>query len=170
VTDSLEKIAAAEARLRATPMTRALRVIGRTRLFARVYRVLGPMIDPWLMRRTNLIGRLYGLPALLLTTVGAKSGARRTSPLLYVREGAAFAVVGTNFGQSHHPAWTANLLANPNAEIEVWSQHVNVHAEPAPPQDWDRLFDRFVEMYPGYRDYLGRCGGRKPRLFLLRPA
>ncbi|MBM3462767.1 MAG: nitroreductase family deazaflavin-dependent oxidoreductase [Armatimonadetes bacterium] len=170
MTDSLEKIAAAEARLRVTPMTRVLRVIGRTRAFARIYRVIGPIIDPWLMRRSDLIGRLYGLPTLLLTTVGAKSGARRTSPLLYVRDGEAFAVVGTNFGQFHHPAWTANLLANPNAEIEVWSQQVNVHAEQVQAQEWDRLFGRFVEIYPGYRDYLGRCGGRKPRLFLLRPA
>jgi hypothetical protein len=73
------------------------------------------------MRKTHgqIISRWYGLPALLLATTGAKSGQRRVQPLVYVRDGRDFAIVGTNFGQTHHPAWTANLLAHPAGQREL---------------------------------------------------
>ncbi len=57
---------------------------------------------------------LRDLPAFLLTTTGRKTGRPRTQPLLYGRDGDAFVVVGSNWGQAHHPAWSGNLLANPD--------------------------------------------------------
>ena len=55
-----------------------------------------------------------GAPTMLLNTIGAKSGLARTSPLLYSRDGDSIIVVGSNFGQERHPAWTSNLIAHPD--------------------------------------------------------
>lgn len=168
----LTRIAAFDAGRRTTPVTRLLLAVGRTRGFARVYRVIGPVLDPWILRRSKgrVASRVYGLPALLLTTVGRRSGQPRVSPLLYLRDGEDFIVVGTNFGQEHHPAWTANLLARPAAEIEVGPERLTVEAELVDGAAWEQLWSRFVALYPGYANYLQRAGGRTPRMFRLRPA
>jgi len=167
----LREIASYERTIHQTPLTRFLRSAGRTKAFSAVYRHIGPTLDPWLMRkpRGRAITRLYGLPALLLDTVGSKTGLVRTSPLLYVRDGEDFVVVGTNFGQFHHPAWTANLLACPQADIEVGPVRVAVVAELVDQARWEKDWARFCGIYPGYANYLERCGGRTPRMFLLHP-
>jgi deazaflavin-dependent oxidoreductase (nitroreductase family) len=113
--------------------------------------------------------RIYGIPILLLDTTGARSGLQRTSPLLYLRDRDDFVVVGTNFGQRHHPAWTTNLLAHPDAEIEVGPARLAVTAELADQRAWEQLWPRFCAVYPGYANYLDRCGNRVPRMFLLHP-
>jgi len=60
-----------------------------------------------------------GLPVLLLTPTGARTGAKRTQPLLYLREGDDLVVIGSNWGQAHNPAWYYNLRANPYAEVAL---------------------------------------------------
>jgi deazaflavin-dependent oxidoreductase (nitroreductase family) len=169
--ERLEEVAEFEATLRRTPLTRAMRLLGRSKHFATVYRRIGPRIDPWLMHRSKgrIMTRLYGMPAMLLTTTGARSGLARSSPLLYIRDGDDFVVVGTNFGQLQHPAWTTNLLAQPDAEIEVGPVRLAVRAELADQAAWDRLWPELCAVYPGYAGYLERCGDRVPRLFLLDP-
>jgi deazaflavin-dependent oxidoreductase (nitroreductase family) len=174
MTDALEaqlaRIAAHERRRRTTLVTRLLRRLGPTRPFIALYRRLGPAIDPWLMRRTGgHIATVYGFPMLLLTTVGAKSGLRRTSPLLYARDGDDFAVVGTNFGTHDHPAWTGNLLAHPAAEIVVANETVAVDAELTSPDAFERIWPRFTAVYGGYELYRKRLTHRTPRMFLLHP-
>jgi deazaflavin-dependent oxidoreductase (nitroreductase family) len=169
--EKLQRITEFEQAGRTTVLTRLLKRVGPTRAFAAVYKRLGPAVDPWLMRKTHgqIISRWYGLPALLLATTGAKSGQRRVQPLVYVRDGRDFAIVGTNFGQTHHPAWTANLLAHPAAEVEVGPVTLAVTAELADSDTWQRLWPNFVEVYPGYASYLSRTGGRTPRMFVLHP-
>ena len=101
-------------------LPRWVRAIGRTRAFAAVYRRAVVPIDRWLWRRDRgAHSRVLHFPGLLLTTTGARSGQPRTQPLIYRRDGADFVVVGTNWGQQHHPAWTANLLAYPDATVRV---------------------------------------------------
>ncbi len=138
----LKRISEFEAGLRRTPVTRVLLVVGRTKAFARFYRVIGPVIDPWILHRSKgrAASRLYGLPALVLNSVGRRSQQTRRSPLLYLRDGDDFVVVGTNFGQGAHPGWTANLLARPQAEIEVGPERLAVEAELADTATWDRLW------------------------------
>jgi len=169
--EKLQLIAEVEQRRRTTVLTRLLNRIGPTRAFAAVYRRLGPAVDPWLMHKTDgkVISRWYGFPFLLLTTTGAKSGQKRVQPLLYIRDGRDFAIVGTNFGQKHHPAWTANLLAHPQGEVEVGPVTLAVTAELADADTWQRLWPSFAAVYPGYPSYLSRTGGRKPRMFVLHP-
>jgi deazaflavin-dependent oxidoreductase (nitroreductase family) len=170
VSEALERIRAHEATVRGTLLTRIFRWLGKTRVFGMIYRVVGPPMDRWLYKNhSDIVAKLYGLPAMLLHTTGAKSGQPRTSPLLYMRDGEDFLVVGTNFGQAHHPAWTANLLARPEGEMEIAGQRVAVTATLADDSAFDRLFALFVDRFPGYGEYLARSGGRKPRLFILRP-
>src|SRR5437870_4641746 len=125
--ESLAVIAAYEATVRPGLMARMLRVAGRSPWFAAFYRRIGPPMDRFMMHRfKGWLARVYGVPILLLVTTGAKSGQPRSSPLLYVRDGDDFLVVGTNFGQAHHPAWTGNLMALAGASIDVGSERVEV--------------------------------------------
>lgn len=168
---TLARVATYEHSVRPGAVTSLLRRLGRTRGFARVYRVVGPKVDPQLAKIADgkVIAKVYGFPVLLLQSTGAKSGLPRQSPLLYVRDGDDFVVVGTSFGQPRHPFWTANLLAQPEAAVTVGPVEVAVSAEQVDEATWARLFPRFVEVYPGYADYMERRGGLVPRMFLLHP-
>ena len=167
----LRQVTQYEETVHRTLLTSALRAAGRTKAFSAMYRRIGPTLDPWLMRKSGgrAITRLYGLPAMLLDSVGSKTGLIRTSPLLYLRDGEDFVVVGTNFGQFHHPAWTANLLASPRAHVEVGPVRLAVVAELVDRAEWEAIWPQFCEIYPGYASYLERCGDRTPRMFRLRP-
>lgn len=168
---SLQRIALQEQTIKSTLMQRFLRKVGPTRAFAEVYRRLGPAIDPWLMRvsKGSVARDVYGFPALLLLSTGAKSGQKRTSPLMYARDGADFLVVGTNFGTENHPAWTANLRKTPEAEIVVGAEVVPVIAEQLDEPTFQAFWPRFTVLYPGYESYLARLTDRRPRMFRLRP-
>ena len=166
----LDRVAAYEAGIRPTLLNRLLRRVGPTRPFAEVYRRIGPRIDPWLNERTGgkVSSRLYGFPALVLVTTGARTGARRVSPLLYVRDGDDFVVVGTNFGTEHHPGWTYNLAAHPEAEVEVGEERVPVVAARADAESFERLWPALLAIYPGYATYRERLE-REARMFVLHP-
>ena len=168
---ALERVAVHERSIQKTWMNRVLQAIGPTTGFVAIYRRLGPKIDPWLHRKTGgrISARVYGFPGLLLYTTGAKTGAKRTSPLFYVRDGDDFAVVGTNFGTEHHPAWTGNLLKNKEAEILVGKETIAVTTELADKATFTRLWPKFRAMYGGYDVYLQKLTHREPRMFLLHP-
>ena len=168
---TLDRIADHERGIRQTWLHRFFQAIGPTRAFSEVYRRLGPRIDPWLIRKTGgrIASRVYGFPTLLLVTTGAKTGVRRTSPLLYVRDGDDFVVVGTNFGTENHPAWTGNLLKTPDAEIAVGTEMLAVAARLCDEASFARLWPRFGALYRGYDAYLARLTDRHPRMFVLRP-
>lgn len=168
---ALGRVADQEAATKAGWTNRLLRAVGPTRPFIAVYRRLGPIIDPWLMRTTGgrIATHVYGFPALLLITTGAKSGQTRTSPLLYARDGDCFVVVGTNFGTEHHPAWTGNLLKTAAAKVVVGNDTLDVIAEQVDDATFTRIWPRFVAVYPGYDEYLKRLTHRTPRMFRLQP-
>src|SRR4029450_3315772 len=89
--------------------------------FAALGRRLVP-VDRWLARRTRGRFVAFGrrdLPSLLLTTTGRRTGTPHPTPLLYVPDGDGFVVIGSNWGQRHHPSWTVNLIANPAATVSV---------------------------------------------------
>jgi deazaflavin-dependent oxidoreductase (nitroreductase family) len=122
----------------------------------------------------RVIGRMtkgrfvaLGMPSLLLTTTGRKSGQPRTSPLLYVADGDAFVVIGSNWGQGHHPAWSSNLLANPDATVTLRGEYIPVHARLVEGAERERLRERLVRMWPAYTAYERRAGGRELRVFRL---
>jgi F420H(2)-dependent quinone reductase len=122
-------------------------------------------------RATNgLIGhRLPGLPpTLLLDHVGAKSGIERTTPLLYVKDGADVVIIASKGGNPKHPAWYHNLRANPDTTVQIGSERRPVHARVATPEERERLWPRAVAAYSGYRQYQERTGREIPLVILER--
>jgi deazaflavin-dependent oxidoreductase (nitroreductase family) len=117
-------------------------------------------------------GHFPGLPEariLLADHVGAKSGVRRTSPLMYHEEGGAVAVVASKAGQPTHPAWLHNLEANPDTTIQIGSAVRDVRARVATDEERDRLWPKFVAVYPGYDFYERNAKGRKIPIVMLEP-
>jgi deazaflavin-dependent oxidoreductase (nitroreductase family) len=169
----LDKVAAHDLQRRKTPITRLFLAIAGHPWFTAVYKRLGPAVDPFLSRVGGgwITNKVYGMPMCVLVTKGAKSGVNRESPLLYVRDGDEFLVVGTNFGQERHPLWTGNLLASPEAELQIGSTRMRVMASLVEDQsEWSRLFQEFVNVIPAYGTYLERLDGRRtPRMFRLTP-
>jgi deazaflavin-dependent oxidoreductase (nitroreductase family) len=107
-------------------------------------------------------------PMLLLDHVGAKSGAKRTSPLVYVRDGENVVLVASKGGYPKNPGWFYNLEANPDTEVQVGSQHRLVHARIANPEERKRLWPMALKTYGGYADYQKRTEREIP-LVILEP-
>jgi deazaflavin-dependent oxidoreductase (nitroreductase family) len=107
---------------------------------------------------------------LLLDHVGAKSGAKRTSPLLYFRDGEEdVVIVASKGGFPRHPAWYHNLIANPDTTVQIGSERRPVHARTANAEERERLWPVVVQKYHGYADYQARSKGRKIPLVILEP-
>ncbi len=117
--------------------------------------------------RRTLLGPI-GAPTLLLETIGRKSGQVRVSPLLFARDGGTIVVVGSNFGQHHHPAWTGNLVAEPRAVAVVRGRRIDVRAELLEGDEAEAAYQRMVEVADVYRVYRGRTD-RDIRVFRLSP-
>ena len=149
-------------------LTSLARRLGRRRWFARVGRALVP-VDRALGKLTK--GRFVALNlpelnSLLLATTGSRTGKVRSSPLLYAPDGDAFVVAGSNWGQAHHPAWSGNLLANPDAVVTVGGAAVPVRAVLVEGPERERLWQMMLAMWPGYTVYESRSG-RHIRVFRL---
>jgi F420H(2)-dependent quinone reductase len=107
-------------------------------------------------------------PMLLLDHVGAKSAVKRTSPLVYARDGADLILVASKGGHPKNPAWFYNLRANPDTTVQVGSKHRAVHARVADSQEHERLWSVVVRVYKGYDDYQRRTEREIP-LVILEP-
>lgn len=133
-------------------------------------RKLMPLDRKVLMRtrgRRTLLGPI-GAPTLVLETTGRKSGQPRLSPLLFARDGDAVIVVGSNFGQQHHPAWTGNLLADPRAKVIAGGVEVPVVAERLTGAEADAGYQKLVDVTSVYAEYKNRTD-REIRVFRLTP-
>ncbi|GGK13850.1 cation-binding protein [Streptomyces camponoticapitis] len=114
-------------------------------------------------------GPFEGADLLLLTTTGAKSGARRTTPLGYVRHGDSLLVVASNLGAPAHPDWYGNLLAHPAVRVEIGTREFEALAVPAEGARRDELFAHVVREAPGYGDYQAATDRTLP-VVVLEPA
>jgi deazaflavin-dependent oxidoreductase (nitroreductase family) len=143
----------------------------RTRLFRRFAPILLPPVEAVVTFLSGGRVQVSALlvPSLVLHTTGARSGEPREVPLMYTPDGHGRAIVaGTNFAGEKHPAWTSNLLANPDAAITVRGRWMPVRAEPIADEDLDAAWARIERQWPGYRGY-ERDSGRTVRLFRLQP-
>ena len=130
-----------------------------------------PPVEALLARATGKRVQLSALlvPSLVLHSLGAKSGLPRDVPLMYTPDGHGRAIVaGTNFAHGNHPAWTANLLAHPDASITVRGRTMSVRASLIPDEERDATWNLIEAQWPGYRNY-ERESGRTVRLFRLQP-
>jgi F420H(2)-dependent quinone reductase len=117
-------------------------------------------------------GHVPGWPEariVLVDHIGAKSGRKRTSPLMYHEDGEAIVVAATKAGQPTHPAWFHNLSANPDTEIQIGSEIRKVRARIATEGERDRLWAQFVAFYPGYEFFKSNAKGRKIPIVILDP-
>ncbi len=151
------------------PLTPLVRRVGRYRWLMR----LAPVIifsDERVQRltggRIGLVG-LAGLPSLRITVTGRKTGLPRTTSLLCVPYGEQYIVTGSNWGRREHPAWTVNLIANPEATIVVNACTLDVKARKVTGEEYHRLWATIVDFWPGYEMERELAGGRDFRMFLL---
>lgn len=145
-----------------TPVTLVL-----SRLLPRLDRVIRRITKGRVGTAAQLIA-----PSLVLHSIGAKSGQPREHPLVYAADGDAFVVVGTNFGGERQPAWTSNLLANPEASVGLdGGVTVPVTAHPVTDQaERDRLWALLDDAYVGFASYRRRLADtRAIRMFRLEP-
>lgn len=146
-------------------------VFASTKAGSWLIRTLTPL-DRRILTRTRgrytMLGPI-GAPTLLLTTTGAKSGLPRTSPLLYARDGEQLLVIGSNFGQERHPAWSGNLLAHPNAVVTMGGKDIAVTARQLSGQERQGAIDSFIAVSGVYAAYLQRTD-REIRVFALTAA
>jgi F420H(2)-dependent quinone reductase len=109
-------------------------------------------------------GHLPGWPMVqivLVDHIGARSGIRRVSPLIYHRDGDSIAVVASKGGQATNPAWFHNLIAHPATAIQIGSDTYGVCARVVAGAERDRLWAEFVALFPGYEFFREHAEGRE---------
>ncbi|MDA0364563.1 MAG: nitroreductase family deazaflavin-dependent oxidoreductase [Chloroflexi bacterium] len=138
-----------------------------------------PSTSDWVREQVELYERTNGaegntlrdtgLPVIIVTNMGNKSGAVRKTPLMRVKDGDNFVLIGSKGGAPQHPVWVHNLRADPDVEIrdlaEVQKMRVREVADPA---ERARLWAIGVEAYPPYADYQQRTD-RKIPVFVAEP-
>ncbi len=131
---------------------------------------LGSSVHAGVYRATGgkLFGRMGKSPILILNTVGRKSDKKRATPLLYAVDGENFVIIASKGGAPSHPAWYLNLMANPDATVEVKGREVRVTAEQVEGEEKMRLWQKMAELYPTYDDYQKKTERQIP-LRILRP-
>jgi len=150
---------------------RAIQALGSTKPVAWVFqRTLYPMDRVLYSRsggRITVPGIMAGLPVIMVTTTGARSGQARTMPLLGIPMGDAIAVLGTNYGQKPTPGWVYNLRADPAATVGYRGRSVDVVARLATEAETEEAFVLAAQVYPAFNDYKDRIDGREVSAFVL---
>jgi deazaflavin-dependent oxidoreductase (nitroreductase family) len=159
-----------------TTLQNALIPVARRLASAPWFARIGPKIVPPLDR---VLSRLSGgrvllpsivLPSIVLTTTGRRSGLPRQTPLICMPEpDGGFIVVGSNFGREHHPAWTANLIAEPKAEVTYRGRRIPVTARLLEGDERAEMWPRILEVWSVFDTYVARAG-RELRVFRLTPS
>lgn len=116
-------------------------------------------------RSASLI--VTGVPAVMLTTTGAKSGKPRTVAVFPIPHPDGVAVIASNFGGTKHPAWYHNLKANPRAIVSIEGDTWDAVARVAPSAERDEIYAKGIEIYPGWRNYEKTAGNRHIEAFVL---
>jgi deazaflavin-dependent oxidoreductase (nitroreductase family) len=158
---------------RPNPLQRATQACASSRpgawFFSRTARHLDDLVRRISAGRASASELLAGLPVLDVTTTGRRSGLRRSTHLISVPIGDTLALLGTNFGQPHTPAWVLNLESDPHASVAYRGTTREVVARPATPAEYAEVMARSAGLYGGYQKYQQRITGRRVRIFVLEP-
>jgi F420H(2)-dependent quinone reductase len=112
--------------------------------------------------------RAAGLPVLLLTTTGRKTGTQRTVPLCYLEDADAYVLVGSKGGAPQHPAWYLNLEAHPEVGVQIGAEQRRMEARRASPEEAERLWPTILDRAPGYAKYRAKTRREIPLVLLER--
>ncbi len=118
---------------------------------------------------SSILGGPGLLPTLLLTTIGRKSGEKRSLPLIYKEIDGAYVVIASKGGMPNHPVWFLNLEANPDCDLMVGAKAVKARARVAEGEERTRLWDELEAIYPPYKDYQANAGDRVIPVVVLDP-
>ena len=118
------------------------------------------------MTRGRVLGSVAGMPVLLLTTTGRRSGKAHTTPLTFFRDGTDLVVIASNGGADRPPAWWLNLQQTPRAVVEIATDKFVVTARAASEQERERLWVVVTATYAGYARYQERTTRQIPLVFL----
>jgi deazaflavin-dependent oxidoreductase (nitroreductase family) len=113
-------------------------------------------------------GQFAGAPLLLLTTTGAKTGRRLTTPVMYTDDGERLLVYASKAGAPTNPAWYHNLVANPRVTVEVGNEQFEATAAVITGEERDRLYERHAQQYPGFAEYQAKTSRSIPVVALRR--
>jgi deazaflavin-dependent oxidoreductase (nitroreductase family) len=117
------------------------------------------------------VGHIWnGVPTLLLSTTGRRSGEERTTPLIYGQNGDAYVVVASKGGHPTHPAWYLNLVAEPKVELQVAADRFPARARTATAEERARLWPLMASIWPAYDDYQAKTEREIPVVVLERSA
>jgi deazaflavin-dependent oxidoreductase (nitroreductase family) len=139
-------------------------------LFARVAHRIDRPVYKLTGGRHTFANLVSGLPVVMITTTGARSGVRRTVPVLGLPTPDGLAVIASNYGQPRHPAWYHNLLANPRGEVTVDGVTRAFRATEAEGEMRARIWQEGLKIYPGWSQYELRAAHRQIAVFVLQTA
>jgi deazaflavin-dependent oxidoreductase (nitroreductase family) len=128
------------------------------------------LIEEFRTDRSKTDKPLEGRHLLLLTTTGAKSGQRRTTPLMYIPDGDRLIVIASNIGAAKHPDWYHNLVANPHVTVEVGPDTFDTTALVMEGSSRQQLWTRITELYPFFVEHQAKTTRQIPVIVLERRA
>jgi deazaflavin-dependent oxidoreductase (nitroreductase family) len=150
---------------------RAMRIFAATKVGVALLRPTANRLDQVVTKlsggRRSFAGTVTGVPTVILTTKGAKSGEPRTVAVYGIPHPDGLALIASNWGGAKHPAWYHNLKTNPEATVSVDGDTWQATARPANPHERDAIWAKGVEMYPGWARYEVRAGNRHIEAFVL---
>jgi deazaflavin-dependent oxidoreductase (nitroreductase family) len=149
----------------------AMQHIAASRLGAWSFSKTVHQMDSALLRlsrgQATLPGVMAGLPVVTVTTTGARTGQRRSVPLVGVPAGDDIAVIGTRFGQQRTPGWYHNMRADPEVEVTYRNKTVKAIASEAGDDERQVIWDRARKIYAGYEAYARRIKSRQIHIMIL---
>jgi deazaflavin-dependent oxidoreductase (nitroreductase family) len=150
---------------------RVMRRFAATKVGVALYRPTLHHLDQTVSKlsggRRSFVGIAAGIPTLILTTTGAKSGKPRTVAVFGIPHPDGLGLITSNWGGAKHPAWYHNLKANPEATVSIDGDTWQATARPATPRERDEIWAKGVELYPGWAKYEARAGKRHIEAFIL---
>lgn len=157
----------------ANPFRRVVRVTAAwgplSWLYARTLHHIDRLVYRLTGGRATFASWVGGLPIVMLTTTGAKSGRRHTLPLVALPEGDRLVVIASNYGQRRNPGWYHNLRADPRATIRFDGVTREVVARELEGAERERHYERGIEIYPGWTSYRKRAAHRRIPVMELTP-
>jgi len=109
-----------------------------------------------------------GVPTLLLTTKGQRTGQPYETPLIYGTDGDRYLIVASRGGAVKHPQWYRNLRANPEVELQVQAERFKARARTATPEEKPALWKKMADIFPNYNEYQARTKREIPVVILER--